>query len=171
MNKRINNINTREIVLISMLAVIIAISGSLKIPAPFMGTEFQMSAPIAVAICAYFGFKRYILAGIIASSLTLLMGTHTIINVTIAMSFRIAAGAVLSVFGPRFLAVSIAGPVGSIAARIVIWLLMGKGLIPMIISAIPGMIFTAIASPPLYKMIVKTMKNTSWGRFSYGKNI
>ena len=38
-------------------------SGSFKIPGLVPGTEFQLSAPIAVAICGVFGFKKYIIAG------------------------------------------------------------------------------------------------------------
>ncbi|MGL5752679.1 MAG: hypothetical protein ACRCXT_19230 [Paraclostridium sp.] len=70
------NNKTREITLISLLAVIIAISGTFKIPRIITGTEFQMSAPIAIGICATFGFKKYICSGIIASFINLLMATH-----------------------------------------------------------------------------------------------
>lgn len=42
----------------ALLAVLIAISGSFKIPGFVPGTEFQLSAPIAVAICGVFGFKN-----------------------------------------------------------------------------------------------------------------
>ena len=54
----------------ALLAVLILLSGSMKIPSPVAGGEFQLSAPIAVLICALFGFKRYIWAGILASSLS-----------------------------------------------------------------------------------------------------
>ena len=84
-----NNSKTKELTLISLLAVIIAISGSFKIPGIIPGTEFQLSAPIAIAICAAFGFKRYIAAGVIASTINLIMGTHTILNIIVAMAFRV----------------------------------------------------------------------------------
>ena len=61
------NNKTKEITLTALLAVIIAISGTFKLPGLIPGTEFQMSAPIAIGICATFGFKRYITSGIIAS--------------------------------------------------------------------------------------------------------
>ena len=78
----------------ALLAVLIAISGSFKIPGFVPGTEFQLSAPIAVAICGVFGFKKYISAGIIASIICLALGTQTILNVCIAMTFRIVIGLV-----------------------------------------------------------------------------
>ena len=78
----------------ALLAALIGVSGSFKIPGLVPGTEFQLSAPIAVAICGVFGFKKYIIAGVLASLLSLALGTHTILNVTISMSFRLAVGAV-----------------------------------------------------------------------------
>ena len=56
------------------------------------GTEFQLSAPFAICIAGIFGFGRYLQIGILASSSNLLLGTHTILNVLIAMVFRIVAG-------------------------------------------------------------------------------
>ena len=46
----------------ALLAALIGVSGSFKIPGLVPGTEFQLSAPIAVAICGVFGFKKYIIA-------------------------------------------------------------------------------------------------------------
>ena len=56
----------------ALLAVLIAVSGTFRIPGIVPGTEFQLSAPIAVAVCGVFGFKKYIIAGILAS----LMGLY-----------------------------------------------------------------------------------------------
>ena len=36
----------------------ISILGSIKIPNIIPGIEFQLSAPLAVAICSVFGFKN-----------------------------------------------------------------------------------------------------------------
>lgn len=83
----------------ALLAALIGVSGSFKIPGLVPGTEFQLSAPIAVAICGVFGFKKYIIAGVLASLLSLALGTHTILNVTISMSFRLAVGAVWLLLG------------------------------------------------------------------------
>lgn len=69
----------------ALLAVLIAVSGTFRIPGIVPGTEFQLSAPIAVAICGVFGFKKYIIAGILASLMGLSLGTCTILNVAIQM--------------------------------------------------------------------------------------
>lgn len=159
---------TREIALISLLAVVIAVSGSFKVPSPFPGTEFQLSAPIAIAIAACFGFKRYILAGIVASAISLLLGTHTIINVIVSMTFRVVAGGTIALLGPRFWIVTLAGPLGSAAARVMIWLLLGKGLMPMLVASIPGMIFTAATAWPLSKLLARIKHATPWRDIASG---
>ena len=81
----------------AMLAVLIAVSGVFRIPGLVPGTEFQLSAPIAVAICGVFGFKKYLIAGILASLLSMKMGTATILNVAVAMTFRVVVGLVFPV--------------------------------------------------------------------------
>ena len=43
---------------IALLTGLITISGAFKIPSLLPGTEFQLSAPIAIAICVVFGFKE-----------------------------------------------------------------------------------------------------------------
>ena len=45
----------REISEIALLAAFIAVSGAFKLPSFIPGSEFQLSAPIAVAICGVFG--------------------------------------------------------------------------------------------------------------------
>ena len=55
----------REISEIALLAAFIAVSGAFKLPSFIPGSEFQLSAPIAVAICGVFGIKKYLLAGIL----------------------------------------------------------------------------------------------------------
>ena len=45
---------------IAILVAMISILGSIKIPNIIPGIEFQLSAPLAVAICSVFGFKKYI---------------------------------------------------------------------------------------------------------------
>lgn len=112
----------------ALLAALIGVSGSFKIPGLVPGTEFQLSAPIAVAICGVFGFKKYIIAGVLASLLSLALGTHTILNVTISMSFRLAVGAVWLLLGSSRLFYIISGPIGTTAARGAMTLLLGKDL-------------------------------------------
>lgn len=48
----------REISEIALLAAFIAVSGAFKLPSFIPGSEFQLSAPIAVAICGVFGIKN-----------------------------------------------------------------------------------------------------------------
>lgn len=127
----------------AILAVLIAVSGSFKIPGLVPGTEFQLSAPIAVAICGIFGFKKYIMAGIIASLLCMGLGTQTILNVTIAMTFRVVVGLVWLLLGSSKAFYVLSGPLGTTAARGVMTLLLGKGFYAMVVAALPGMIFTA----------------------------
>lgn len=126
----------------AMLAVLIAVSGVFRIPGLVPGTEFQLSAPIAVAICGVFGFKRYLIAGILASLLSMTMGTATILNVAVAMTFRVV-GLVWLALGDSRVFYVISGPVGSAAARVPMYFLLGKGLEVMLIAAAPGMIYTA----------------------------
>lgn len=89
----------REISEIALLAAFIAVSGAFKLPSFIPGSEFQLSAPIAVAICGVFGIKKYLLAGILASAGGLLLGTQTIFNVLIAMLFRIVVALLYAVLG------------------------------------------------------------------------
>ncbi|GAA0736510.1 hypothetical protein [Clostridium oceanicum] len=161
---------TRELVLISLLAVIIALSGSFKVPSPFMGSEFQLSAPIAVAIAACFGFKRYFLAGIIASAVCMLLGTQNIINVIVAMTFRVVAGGIIHLFKGNIVAIILSGPTGSIAARVVLWIFFKKAIMVMLIAGFPGMLYTAILSYPLTKLLNRVRKVIPWSELSYGKN-
>ena len=52
----------RQITEIGILTAMITILGAIKIPNLVPGIEFQLSAPLAVAICAAFGFKSTSLA-------------------------------------------------------------------------------------------------------------
>lgn len=161
----------RECALIALLAVLIALSGSFKIPGPLPGTEFQLSAPIAVAIAACFGFKRYILAGIVASSVCLMLGTHTFINVIIAMTFRVVAGGIVALLGSNIFVVAIAGPLGTAAARVALWALLGKGLIPMLIASSPGMIYTALTAWPCTLLLKRVKDLTAWRELDNAERI
>ncbi|HSQ88978.1 hypothetical protein [Romboutsia sp.] len=159
------NSKSREITLTALLAVIISISGTFKLPGIIPGTEFQMSAPIAIGICATFGFKRYITAGIIASFINLIMGTHTILNVVVAMVFRIVAGGLISYLGPGIIIVSLAGPIGSLVGRLVMSFIVGTPVKALILAALPGMVYTLLSSYFIYKVIEKIVKNTPYNNF------
>lgn len=152
----------RELTLIALLAVIIAVSGTFKVPGIMPGTEFQMSAPIATAICATFGFKKYITAGILASVINLLMGTHTILNVIVAMVFRIVAGGTISILGRNILIISIAGPIGTFVGRIVMSAIVGTPVNALVAAAVPGMIYTAATSYIMYRTMEKVVSYTPY---------
>ena len=151
---------------VSLLSVFIFVTGTFKIPSIFPGAEFQLSAPIAVAICAVFGFKKYIIAGLIASFIGLALGTQNLLAVIIAMTFRLTVGLILTVCGRSPLVISIAGPIGSVIGRLVLGSIVGKAVIPLIIAALPGMIFTAITSYPMVKLFKKVQES-----FRYSQKI
>ena len=127
----------------ALLAVLIAISGTFRIPGIVPGTEFQLSASIAVAICGVFGCKKYIIAGLLASLLGLSLGTATLLNVAVQMSFRLGVGVFWLVFGSSKFFYIVSGPFGTALARVVMYFLLGKGFTLMLIAAAPGMAFTA----------------------------
>ena len=145
------NLHIQELTTTALLGVLILISGSFKIPSPIAGGEFQLSAPIAVLICACFGFKRYIIAGVLASALGMMLGMHNIINVLVQMVFRIVAGGTLALLGTNLLTVALSGPLGTFAARLVLWQVTGVNWVVLTAAAIPGMIFTAIVAGLFYK--------------------
>ena len=116
----------REISEIALLAAFIAVSGAFKLPSFIPGSEFQLSAPIAVAICGVFGIKKYLLAGILASAGGLLLGTQTIFNVLIAMLFRIVVALLYAVLGKTKIFYMLSGPVASSAARLALSLFIGN---------------------------------------------
>lgn len=152
--KEVNlTLNVHEMTKISLLASLIAVTGMIKIPSFIPGAEFQLSAPIAIAIVAVFGFWRYMLAGMISSSILFFMGLHTILNVEISMIYRIAAGGFVALFGPSAPVLIAAGPLGTMAARYGLATTLQVDVWPLLLAALPGMIFTMIAVIPLTKML------------------
>ena len=160
MNKKVYTL-----VEVSLLAAFIVISGSFKIPTGIPGSEFQLSAPVAVAICAVFGFRKYIIAGVLSSCILFMLGVHTLFNIEIAMVFRIVAGGIIAIFGTRLPIIIVAGPIGTLAARIVLALTLQIPALTLIIPAIPGMIFTAIMSYPLMKIFQNVYQQTGRRRY------
>ena len=157
-SKEVNvNMKMHDLTTTALLAVLILLSGSMKIPSPVAGGEFQLSAPIAVLICALFGFKRYILAGVLASALGMMLGIHTIFSVIIQMSFRVVTGAVMALGGTNLLTVIISGPLGTLFARIVMWQITGVSWIALTAAAAPGMVFTAVGAGLMYKPTEKLL--------------
>ena len=65
------NQNIRYITEVAILTAMITVLGAIKIPNVIPGIEFQLSAPLAVAICAVFGFKKYIISGCLSNRLSI----------------------------------------------------------------------------------------------------
>jgi hypothetical protein len=141
-----NHYKIREITTIALLTAFITISGALKLPGFFPGTEFQLSAPIAVAICGIFGIKKYLIAGILSSILGLILGTQIIFSVLIAMIFRIVVAFVFFLIGDSKLFYVISGPLGTLTARLCMSIIVGKTAMVLVIAALPGMIYTALSA-------------------------
>lgn len=141
--------DARTMAEIGLLAALITVTGAVKLPGFLPGTEFQLSAPLAVAVCVAFGFKRYILAGVLSSVIGLALGTQNFLNVYVAMVFRLTVGLVVCLGGRRWLVASVAGPIGSALARLGLGLWVGKAAYPLLLAALPGMAYTALAAWPL----------------------
>ena len=151
------DLNTRDLTTTALLAILIIISGTFRIPSPLAGGEFQLYSPIAVLICACFGFKRYIIAGVLASMLGMMLGTYNIFNVIVQMVFRLVVGGTMTLLGTNLLTVAISGPIGTFAARLVLWQVTGVSWVALTAAAAPGMIFTAIAASAFYKPAQKLL--------------
>ncbi|HCZ6518136.1 TPA: QueT transporter family protein, partial [Staphylococcus aureus] len=65
---------SKDITQISVIAAILTILAALKIPSIIPGLDFQLSAPAALLILAFFGIKKYFLGGLLSSLLLLVFG-------------------------------------------------------------------------------------------------
>ena len=119
----------------ALLAAFIAVSGSFKIPSLIPGSEFQLSAPVAVAACGIFGIKKYLTAGIAASAICLILGTQNVFNVLIALSFRAVIAIMFAFMGSSKAFYIIAGPVASALSRLVLALFVDKAVYALIAGA------------------------------------
>ena len=140
---------------IALLSALITIPGAIKLPSLLPGMEFQLSAPLAVAICVVFGFKKYILAGLLSSTAGLILGTHNLFNVAIAMQFRLVVGAMIALFGRRLWVIALAGPMGTLVARLTLSFVVGKAAGALVLAALPGMLFTLLAAPVMVRVLKK----------------
>ena len=144
----------------ALLTALITVIGAIKLPGFIPGTEFQLSAPLAVAICAVFGFTKYMTAGVLSSLIGMILGTQMILNVFIAMVFRLTVGIVIAVFGASWPVLAMAGPLGSSVARLSLSGILGKAVIPLLLAAVPGMIYTALAAWPLTLLLRRVKAQT-----------
>lgn len=147
-----------ELAVTAMLAAVLAVLGTFKIPAIVPGAEFQLSAPFALCLAACFGFRRYFTIGILASAINLLLGTHTILNVAIAMIFRLIAGGLIALLGARPVPLVISGPVGTAAGRLALAAIIHTSPLLLLAGAAPGMIATAILTPILYPIMKRILR-------------
>ena len=161
----------KEVVKIALLAAFIIVTGSFKLPGIIPGTEFQLSAPVGVAIAANFGFKRYFLAGLVASLVLYSTGVHNFVNVIVSIVFRLVAGGIVAILGPSFLMVTVAGPLGSAAARLILAGLLHKGVIVLLVTALPGMLYTALTAWPLTRLMAKAKEQIEGGTSFGGSGI
>lgn len=129
---------TRELTWISMLAVIIFLTGLIKLPALVPGFDFQLSSPFAVMIASLFGFRRYFIAGIISSTVAFALGVSTPLHIAIAILFRLAVGAWLELLGRNRYTLFTAGIVGSTFARICLGWWLNLPIFPLLMAALPG---------------------------------
>jgi hypothetical protein len=150
--------SNRDLCNIALLCALITISGAFKIPGLVPGMEFQLSAPIAVAICGVFGIKNYLCAGILSSMIGLILGTQNILNVCIALLFRVVVAVVHFGIGPTRLFYICSGPLGTFLARMALSFIIGKAAYPLVAAAVPGMIFTACTAPFCGKMLALAAK-------------
>ena len=146
-------LKSSDITDIAMLAALLTVAGAIKLPSLLPGLEFQISAPLAVAICFVFGFKKYILVGILSSAISLALGTHNLFNVAIAMQFRLMVGLVYVLCGKHYWSIALAGPIGTFTARITLGLVLGKGVWALVAAALLGMVFTFITAPFMVKLL------------------
>lgn len=150
------------LVLNAILGILLATSGMIKIPSFMSGAEFQLSAPLAVVLAACFGFKRYFLVGIIASTLNFALGTHTIINIIVSIVFRIVAGGMIEILKPNVISLTISGPMGTVMARMVLAVIVHSSAWALVLGAVPGMFFTAMGVNILYPVIYKIVSATAF---------
>ena len=153
-----NREKTREMTVTALMATLLAVFGMFKLPSIIPGCEFQLSAPFAVCIAACFGFKRYLKIGILASAINLILGTHTIVNVSIAMIFRLVAGGILTIFGVNPVTIVVSGPLGTVAGRVVLGGISGTDPLALIVAAVPGMVFTAVGAAVMYPVMKRLVR-------------
>lgn len=105
---------SKDITQISVIAAILTILAVLKIPSIIPGLDFQLSAPAALLILAFFGIKKYFLGGLLSSVLLLIFGVFNPINVIISIIFRVIAIAVVYLLKINVLSLVLASVLGSL---------------------------------------------------------
>jgi hypothetical protein len=117
---------------------------------------------VAVAIAATFGFRRYLIGGVLSSIVSLAFGFQTILNVAVAMTFRLAAGGLILLLGNLFWVVILAGPVGTFCGRLVLSLITQTNVWVLVAAASVGMVYTAVTSYPICLAMTKLAKRSGF---------
>lgn len=141
---------SKDITQISVIAAILTILAVLKIPSIIPGLDFQLSAPAALLILAFFGIKKYFLGGLLSSVLLLIFGVFNPINVIISIIFRVIAIAVVYLLKINVLSLVLSSVLGSLVSRLLLSIILNLPVWVVLLNAIPGVIFTLIVAIPLY---------------------
>ena len=115
---------SKDITQISVIAAILTILAVLKIPSIIPGLDFQLSAPAALLILAFFGIKKYFLGGLLSSVLLLIFGVFNPINVIISIIFRVIAIAVVYLLKINVLSLVLASILGSLVSRLLLSIIL-----------------------------------------------
>ncbi len=145
--------NNKRITLIPVLAGIIFVTGLFKIPTP-TGVPFQLSSAVSVMICLLTSSMEYMLAGFLASFLSLIMG-GTFYTITISLIFRLGVLIFTYFARDKKVALIFSGFFGSILARIFMSFITNISLKLLIIEAMPGMILSSVICFCFYNKLVK----------------
>ena len=163
MNQK-NSLMVKNLAIDGVMAALLFLMGLFKIPAFLPGTEFQISAPYAVAIAKNRGFAKYLLIGIAASIVGFCLGLQNIYHVITAMIYRVVVGAIIAVFPDSRVAAVVSGPCGSFVSRVVLGLILHTSIGTLLLFAAPGMMFTAITAPIITKLMEKLLGQLSLNR-------
>ena len=147
--------SVQRLALDGILTAVLVLLGMIKLPSLIPGAEFQLSAPYAVCLAAVVGFRRYLGIGICSSVIQLVLGTHTLWNVVIAMVFRVAAGSIAAGKPGGRAGILLAGPVGTACARLVMSALLRVPALPLMAAAVPGMVFTVVCTAAFYRVFTR----------------
>lgn len=149
----------REISEIALLAAFIAVSGAFKLPSFIPGSEFQLSAPIAVAICGvlaskistcrYSGLCRRFTPGYANYFQRPYCNAFSNSRCLIICSFRKNQNLLPVIRTCRFL-----------RSTSCTQSFIGKAVYPLLAAALPGMIFTALTSGLFASVLEKTLNLT-----------
>ncbi len=159
-----NKLSSKDITLIATLAVILRISGTFALPALIPGTEFFLSAPIALAIAGVFGYRIYFYSSSISCLVGFIMGL-TVLNCIVVLLFAWIVVGICRIFGNSLVVLGIAGPTASITSRLVQSVILGVPPLPLVLSVLPGVIFTVICYIPCYKILWRIVMGTHMGNY------